>query len=171
MRRKTVLKRNAHEADLTNSNAESKRGPAWQHSPESWLGPNSKSLRDDYSRHYKLSQEFAKRLTVAATEDHNAKFPDGIDGKVPGFRVANGHLMHVMKKKPKQNEATNTAEGCVRRRITLLDGSEFRLLKDRTWMRVFKDGTYTSGNCGALKLSEKATMAIARWRSGGISQN
>ena len=82
-----------------------KEGPAWKHVMVSALSERCQALYDKYAQKIKDAKVVGQELHEAVTAEWNTKFPDGIDGKVCAFRVANGDLTYVMKRIPKKKKA------------------------------------------------------------------
>lgn len=82
-----------------------KEGPAWKHVMVSALSERCQALYDKYAQKIKDAKVVAQDLSDAVTTEWNTKFPDGVDGKVCAFRVANGDLTYVMKRIPKKKKA------------------------------------------------------------------
>ena len=87
-----------------------REGGAWKHVRASALSADCQVFYAKYAQMIRDSRIAAQELQDTVTQEWNTKFPNGIDGKVCAFRVANGNLMYVMKKMPKQKQAKrNTA--------------------------------------------------------------
>lgn len=82
-----------------------KEGAAWKHVKASALSADCQAFYAKYAQMIRDSKIAAQELQDTVTQEWNTKFPNGIDGKVCAFRVANGNLMYVMKKMPKQKKA------------------------------------------------------------------
>lgn len=81
-----------------------KVGPAWKPVKTSALSAKCKQLDDKYKQAVLEANRDADELREALTSEWNEKYPDGIDGKVVAFRVANGEPSYVWKKMPKQKQ-------------------------------------------------------------------
>jgi hypothetical protein len=82
-----------------------KEGPAWKHVMVRALSDRCQALYEKYVQKIKDAKVIGQELSEAVTGEWNTKFPDGIDGKVCAFRVANGDLTYVMKRIPKKKKA------------------------------------------------------------------
>jgi hypothetical protein len=134
VRRKPGRKRGPTRRTVAAANSRSNRGPSWKHARVSVLSAESKALYDRYLQQIANADEVAQILKATVTDEWNAKFPKGLNGKVRAFRVANGDLTYVMKKKPKLRKPVKTAQAA--KEPIALFGYE-----DGTTRALYKDGT------------------------------